>query len=51
MLVNVVKLDVANDNVVSTLYNVANVNAKLDNVDSTLFNVVNSLTYATFFQR
>ena len=37
-----VKIDVENDNVVSTLSNVVQINVEIDKVDSTLFNVTNS---------
>ena len=49
MFTNVVKLDVENDNLVSTLSNVAHVNVEIHNVDSTLY--ISTLKYATLFQR
>ena len=40
-LINVLKLNSRNNNVVLTLSNVSNINNEIDNVHSTLFNVAN----------
>ena len=50
-LVNVVKLDVENDNVVSALFNVVNINFEKDKVDSTFFNVDIRNVVPTMFWR
>ena len=52
MFINDVKLDVENENTVSTLSNVVHVNVKLHHIDSTLFYVVNSnVEHTKLFQR
>ena len=51
-LINVMKVDVANNSTVSTLSNVVNINDEIDNVDLTLFNFVNfNVDIHNVFQR
>ena len=51
-LINVMKVDVANNSIVSTLPNVVNINDEIDNVDLTLFNFVNfNVDIHNVFQR
>ena len=40
-LINVMKLNVENNRIVSALSNIVSINAEIDNVDLMLFNVVN----------
>ena len=41
LLINVIKLDVENNSIVTTLPNVFNINVEINNVDLTLFNFLN----------
>lgn len=41
---NLVKLNVKNGDVISTLFNVVDINVEIDNVASTLFQVVRNVT-------